>query len=113
MAISNKPWSDFSDADYSVEQLRRACLIDMGGDPQAKSNYKLRVREPDGTLNRNGVHAAASVLAGGRGGVDAPPAMRAKAARALIRLYGELGEEPPESLVGVAANQAIRRMAGR
>ncbi len=98
MPISNKPWSQFSESDYTIEQWRRACLIDMGGDRENKSNFKLPVREPDGAVNRNGVHAAAAALAGARGGVQAPPEQKRKAARALIRLYGELEEEPPESL---------------
>jgi HK97 family phage prohead protease len=100
---SNRPWSDFSAADYSPEQWRRACLIDTGqGDPGSKDRYKLPVREPSGTLNRNGVHAAASALAGGRGGVQADPGQKRKAARALVRFYGTLGEDPPESLTSLA-----------
>lgn len=112
--ISTRPWSDFSAADYSVEQYARACLVQMpGADPGTKEAYKLPVREPGGALNRNAVHAAAGALAGARGGVDMPAMMKAKAARALMRLYSQLGEEPPESLVSLAANSAIRSMAGR
>ncbi len=103
MAVSNKPWGQFSAADYTPEQWRRACLIHMGPNSDNKADHKLPVREPDGTLNRNGVHAAAAVLAGARGGVDASPEQKRGAARALIRIYGELNEEPPESL---------RRLAG-
>jgi hypothetical protein len=103
MAISNKPWSQFSESDYSIEQWRRACLIDMGGDRENKGNFKLPVREPDGTLNRNGVHAAAAALAGARGGVQAPPEQKRRAARALMRLYSELVEDPPESVRRIAS----------
>jgi len=101
MPISNKPWGQFSESDYTPEQWVRACLIHLADD-LVKVNHKLPVREPDGTLNRNGVHAAAA-LAGARGGVDAPPEKKRAAARALIRLYRELEEDPPESL---------RRLAG-
>ena len=101
MPISNKPWGQFSESDYTPEQWVRACLIHLADD-LVKVNHKLPVREPDGTLNRNGVHAAAA-LAGARCGVDAPPEKRRAAARALIRLYRELEEDPPESL---------RRLAG-
>jgi len=97
MAISDKPWSQFSQADYMPEQMRRACLIHIDPNSDNKADHKLPVREPDGTLNRNGVHAAA-VLAGARGGVDAPPAQTRAAAQQLIRLYREMNEEPPESL---------------
>lgn len=97
MPISNKPWSQFSQADYTPEQWRRACLLHLADD-DVKDHHKLPVREPDGTLNRNAVHAAAAVLAGARGGVDAPAEAKRKAARKLIALYRELEEEPPASL---------------
>lgn len=111
-SISTSAWN-FSEADYSIEQLRRACLINMGGDPAVKSNYKLPVRTPDGALNRNAIHAAAAALAGARGGVDAPGPLKAKAARALLGMYRQMGDEPPESLVAMASNSAMRQMAGR
>lgn len=103
MAVSDKPWSQFSQADYTPQQWARACLIDTGqGDPASKSRYKLPVREPDGTLNRNGVHAAA----GGHGvGAVMGVSMDAKraAARKLIGFYrNDLNEEPPESLLSLA-----------
>lgn len=102
-AVSDKPWSQFSATDYTPAQWRTACLIDTGtGDPDSKDRYKLPIKEPDGTLNRNAVHAAASVLGGGRGGVQAPPADKAKAARALIAAYRQLGEDPPDSLTAAA-----------
>ena len=62
MPISNRPWGQFSESDSSTEQWRRACLIHLADD-DVKANHKLPVREPDGTLNRNGVHAAAAALA--------------------------------------------------
>jgi hypothetical protein len=103
MAVSNRPWSLFSESDYSLEQWYEACLIKPPkSEYMAKVQAKLPVREPDGTLNRNGVHAAASALAGARGGVKASPEDKRKAARALIRLYRELDEEPPESIKRIA-----------
>ncbi len=106
MAISNRPWGQFSEADYDTPaSFCGASLIDMNpsGEEKTKAMCKLPVREPNGDLNRNGVHAAAAALAGGRGGVQAPPEMKRRAARKLIRLYSELDEDPPES---------IRRLAG-
>ncbi|NOZ27972.1 MAG: hypothetical protein GXP39_07970 [Chloroflexi bacterium] len=104
MAISDKPWGQLQESDYTLAQWHRACLIHLhDGSPTAKSQCKLPVREPDGTLNRNGVHAAAAALAGARGGVKAPPEQRRKAARALVRLYRrELKEDPPESILRIA-----------
>lgn len=99
MAISNKPWSNFTAADYTLEAWHRACLVhEHDGPPTAKSQCKLPVREPDGTLNRNAVHAAAAVLAGARGGVKTSAENKRRAARALVRLYRELDETPPETI---------------
>lgn len=106
MPVSNRPWGQFSEADYeTAAQFCSASLIDLNppGREKTKELCKLPVEEPGGDLNRNAVHAAAAVLAGGRGGVDAPPEAKRAAARKLLRLYRELGEEPPES---------IRRLAG-
>ena len=102
--VSNKPWSQFKESDYTLEQWHRACLIHLhDGKPTSKEQCKLPVREPDGTLNRNGVHAAAAALAGARGGVKAPPEAKRKAARALVRLYRRvLKEDPPESILRIA-----------
>jgi len=101
MPFSNKPWSQFSESDYeTAEQFCGACLIDLNepGKEKVKGLCKLPVREPGGAYNRNAIHAAAAALAGARGGVQAPPKAKQKAARKLIRLYHEMGEEPPESL---------------
>jgi hypothetical protein len=98
-AVSEEPWSNYSEGDYSIEQWRKACLIKMpDGDPDAKSSYKLPVRTPSGALSRAGVHAAAAALGGARGGLDAPSEAKAAAKRKLRRLYSELDESPPESL---------------
>jgi hypothetical protein len=104
MAVSDKPWSAFSEADYTPEQFCRAALIDLNtpGDDKVKGQCKLPVLEPNGAVNRNGVHAAAAVLAGGRGGVQAPPDRKRAAARRLISLYRQLDEDPPETLVRLA-----------
>lgn len=110
--VSDKPWSQFTAADYSPEQWRAACLIDTGaGDPDSKDRYKLPIKEPDGTLNRNAVHAAASVLAGGRGGVQAPAEQKAKAARALVAAYHQLREQPPDSLTSLAGSKSYAAKA--
>jgi hypothetical protein len=102
MPVSEKPWGSISEADYTPAQFCRASLIDMNqaGAEKVKANCKLPVREPDGTINRNGCHAAAAVLAGGRGGVSASPAEKRAAARKLMAIYRrDLDEEPPESMM--------------
>ena len=55
--VSDTPWSNFKDSDYDDAQYARACLLDRGADAgTAKQRYSIPVREPDGTLNRNGCH---------------------------------------------------------
>jgi len=98
MTVSDKPWGSFSQADYTPEQWRSACLVDTGqGDPDSKDRYKLPVREPSGAVNRNAVHAAAA-----RCNQLQPASARPAAARKLITLYHQLGEDPPESLTMMA-----------
>jgi len=106
--VSDRPWSDFSQADYTIEQWRRACLVGPDTQSDRKADYKLPVREPDGTLNRNGVYAAAARI----GQVDAPAPVVKAAARKLISLYrNELGEEPPESLLRLAGEKPKQEAA--
>ena len=71
---------DGSASRFTIEQWRRSCLIDTGqGDPSSKDRYKVPVREPDGTYNKNGIRNALSRI----GSVDSP---KGKAA-ALARLH--------------------------
>lgn len=108
--VSDKPWSQFSQSDYDIDQWRTACLIGPATESDSKSDYSLPVREPDGTLNRNACHAAAGALAGGRGGVDASDDDKKAAAKKLVALYhGPLKEDIPDSLAelaGVAKDSA-------
>lgn len=109
--VSDKPWSDFSQADYTPEQYRRACIVDRGdsaGDVNSKQRYAVPIREPDGTLNRNGVHAAA----GGHGlgqvqGISAD--QRRTAARKLVQAYRDIGEQAPPSVMSMAGEAASAR----
>lgn len=110
MPISDRPWSDFSQADYTPEQWRRACVVDRGpdaGDENTKQRYSVPIREPNGNLNRNGVHAAA----GGHGlgqvtGISAE--MRRSAARKIVAAYREMDEEAPESMMTMAGMSMSR-----
>lgn len=114
MKVSTKPWSDYTKADYSLEQWHAACLIHQhNGAPESKSECKLPVRTPNGTVNKNGVQAAAAALAGARGGVTASDTEKSGAKKALVRLYGQLDLEVPDSLThehlvdGVRLDQKI------
>lgn len=97
--ISERPWSDYTEADYTIEQWHAACLVHLhDGPPTSKSQCKLPVKTPNGALNRNGVHAAAAALAGARSPLKASSEQKAKAAAALRRYYSQLDETPPDSL---------------
>lgn len=106
-AISDKPWGSFSQSDYhDAGAYCDASLVNTNTGPRsswAKSACHLPVSEPDGALNRNGVHAAAARLAGAGGGTSLSPDERRAAARKLVGFYHDLEEDPPES---------IRRLAG-
>jgi HK97 family phage prohead protease len=100
--ISERPFGQFTQAEFSPAQWARSCLVDKGvGDPDSKERYTLAVREPDGTLNRSAVHAAA-----GGYGLSTVRGLSVEAtkdvARKLIGLYRELGEQPPATLVTTA-----------
>ncbi|OPG13633.1 hypothetical protein [Microbispora sp. GKU 823] len=96
--VSDTPWSNFGQGDYDIGQWRRACLIGPTEQSDSKADYALPVREPDGTLNRNAVHTAASRIKQ----VKTDPAAKRAAARKLVRLYGQLGEDPPAALLDLA-----------
>jgi phage head maturation protease len=100
--VSAAPWN-FDASAYNIDQLKKACLI-VQGDGSTKAQCKLPVRTPDGTLNKAAVQAAAAVLAGGRGGVDASPADKQTAANKLMGLYSTIGEKPPASLLKLAGD---------
>ena len=102
-SFSDKPWDGSASRLGTAEAYCSACLIDVNpkGQKKVKGLCHLPVKEPGGGYNRNGVHAAA----GGRGitrvkGV--PAAVRKKAARALVRLYKQMGETAPESVYRIA-----------
>lgn len=110
-SVSDKPWGGFSQADYTPRQWHDACLVCMppaaGQDQYAKDLCKLPVREPDGTLNRNAVHAAA-----GAHGISAVKGIsadeRMAVAKTLVGLYHQIGDDPPMSLMQMAGMGAGR-----
>jgi hypothetical protein len=120
--FSDTPW-DGSASNYDdVQDYANACLINLNAGPASgwtKANCKLPIYEVSpndpkhgppgdnpkhevGPANVNAMHVAAAALAGGMGGVDAPPAAKKSAARKLKALYGQLGEPVPPSLKQMA-----------
>jgi uncharacterized protein len=105
MAVSDTPWSQFTASDYSAQQWRAATLIDTEeGSPDSKDRYKLPYKEPNGEINRNGVHAAAERINQVQG---VAPEKKAEAARKLVSVYrNDLGETPPDSLLNLGGDEA-------
>ena len=104
--FSNKPWGDFGESDYTLEQWHEACLIHLHeGQMTSKAECKLAVKEPGGMYNRNGIHAAAAALAGARTPLKAPPEEKRKAARKLISLYRQMDALAPESTYRIAGEK--------
>jgi len=110
-AVTEKAW-DGSASRFTDEQYAHSCVLDRGPEvTSTKERYSLPVREPDGTLNRNGVHSAAAMIHKVKG---ASPSILKAAAKALLRLYVKLHEAPPEALVKLAgqAAQEARALTG-
>ncbi len=71
-AISQKAWADIAESDYTIDQLvaavPAACLTWAKAQAKAekrdltKADLKLRYKNPDGTVNINGIRAALSRL---------------------------------------------------
>jgi len=66
------------------------------GKSKDKSLRKLPVYDKNGRLDRAHVIAAMQAVLGARGGVDIPEADKREVYKKLVRLYKELGMEPPE-----------------
>jgi HK97 family phage prohead protease len=103
-AKTSKPW-DGSPARFTDAQYKASALVCRGQSGAPKTDCSLPVLEPDGALNTNALGAAAAALAGGRGGLtNVGQAMRAAAAKKLIRYYTQAGMEPPPSLRALAGS---------
>lgn len=96
--IVNRPWNG-SASRFDDEQYERSCLVCRPGDESVKERCSLPVLEPDGALNVQGMHAAASRL--NQTGLS--PDLKARAARKLVRYYRQAGEDPPPSVVSIAS----------
>lgn len=105
MAVSDAQWDGSASQWDDADSYCKACLIDENpsGQDKTKDACHLPYKFPNGDISRNGCHSAASVLAGGMGGVKVSPALRKSAARKLLKVYtGDLKEDPPDSLKNLA-----------
>ncbi len=105
MAVTSKSWDGSASRYPDSSAYCSACLIDTNapGADKVQANCKLPIREPNGDINSNALSAAAAALAGARGGLkDVSPADKKKAAKALMRAYGEAKMDVPPSLKNMA-----------
>ena len=110
MPFTNEPWDGGAvESGQDAESFCKCCLVDLNpaGKAKVKALCKLPVRAtPGGPYNVNSMIACASVLAGGRGGMDAPAEAKRKAAKRLLSLYAELGKPAPGELRRIAGMRA-------
>lgn len=97
-AVSDAEW-DGSSARFTPEQWRDSTILhrkpEGDQDPLVKDLHSLPIREPDGTLNRNAVHAAAARI---NQVEDVTAEELSDAKSALRQAYEELGEDPPDNI---------------
>jgi HK97 family phage prohead protease len=94
--VVTSPWDD-SPEQFEDEQWQMSCVLDRGTTVEGKARYALPVLEPNGDLNLNALHTAASKIGQVFSG-DKPAA-----ARKLVRYYRMAGETPPASLLSAAS----------
>lgn len=103
--FTNKPWDGSANRWPDAASYADSSLINLNTGARSnwtKANVKLPIQEPSGEYNVNAIHSAASVLSGGMGGVQAPPAAKKAAARKLAALYGRMKEDVPPSIKQMA-----------
>ena len=98
-AVSGRAWNG-STSRFTDEEYERSCLVCRPGDEPPKTRCSLPVLEPNGDVNTNALAAAAARLNQMTGVTGA---MRAQAARKLVRYYRQADMEPPDHLRAMAA----------
>lgn len=100
VSISDAPW-DGAAGRFTDEQWKRATAA-CDGEGTVKETCFLPHHEPDGTLNRNGVHAAAQRI----GSVTGRSPVSIAHAKAHLRThYDEMGEDAPDSIAATLGDQ--------
>lgn len=104
MAVVDKPWDGSASRWPDAKSYADSCLIVRKHEGElTKDDCALPIKEPNGDINKNALGAAAAALAGARNKLkDVSPADKKKAARALLRAYGEAKMDAPPSLKNLA-----------
>jgi hypothetical protein len=95
---------DFNKADYTQEQLERACAwIDTSKpkDERTKEDCKLAYKLPDGSIVWAGVHTAIAALNGARTPVNIPKSDRETVYNVLAVAYQLFDKQPPKLKAGI------------
>ncbi len=108
VSISDKPWNGAASRYDDAQWKRATAACDGTGTP--KETCFLPHHEPDGTLNRNGVHAAAQRVSSLSG---KSPAAVARAKSHLRAHYSQLGEDAPDSIKATIADEVELAMEAK
>lgn len=104
--FTDSPWDGAASKYKDTDAYCSACLIDenAAGAKKVENKCHLPVKEPSGAYNKNALRSAAGALQGSRGNtVQASPASKKKAARALLRLMSEAKMTPGDGLKNMAS----------
>lgn len=106
MATTDKAWDGSASRWPDTASFCDCSAINTNTGDRAdwvQAKCKLPYKEPNGDINTNALGAAAAALAGARGGLTGvSPADKKKAARTLLKAYGEAQMDAPPSLKNMA-----------